>query len=76
MAKIAKGQIWQEVDPRFERHVRVLNVSADKEIAVIETVIRSENGWVHKPKSPKWSYAGIERFNGKRGGYELLAAAR
>ncbi len=68
-----KNQIWREVDPRYERHVRVLSVSADKEIIVIETVIRSSNGWVHKPKSPKWTYAGVERFNGKIGGYELIA---
>lgn len=73
MSEIKAGQIWLEVDPRKERHVRVLSISKDREIVVIQTVICSTNGWVRKPKSPAWTYAGVERFNSKRGGYELIA---
>ena len=37
--KVENGQIWQEVDPRHERHVRMLNVSADKEIVTADAIV-------------------------------------
>lgn len=67
--EIVAGQIWKEVDPRQERHVRVNAQS--KTWIKIETVIRVDGVWMTKPRTGKRS-ARRERFNGKRGGYALV----
>ncbi len=64
--EIRIGQIWREVDPRFERLVEIVEVTANAVRGIkIKTI--SVDG---KPrKSSTWVSKG--RFNGKRGGYEL-----
>lgn len=71
MTEIKVGQIWREVDPRLNRYVQVLVVgeSAIKSICVA-TIDISTNALGRK------NWASRERFNGKRGGYELHRDAR
>jgi hypothetical protein len=75
--QIKVGQIWREVDPRFDRYVRVLEVTDAQRGIMVRTVYRTGTG---APTSPhEWLFANRsraswcdrERFNGKRGGYEL-----
>jgi len=66
-------QIWQEVDPRFERKVRVEKILEDGRIGIL-TVERSENGWRPMDGS-RIRYADPNRFNGKRGNYKLVEEA-
>lgn len=69
--KIKVGQIWREVDPRFERYIRVRYVCTGGSAVAIETVIPcDECGWIIKPRSRR-NQAAIERFNSKCGGYVL-----
>lgn len=72
MADIKVGQIWIEVDPRFERYVRIKEIggSCDQSVA-IQTCVQDRSGeWVDAPRSRR-GWASIERFNGKRGNYAL-----
>lgn len=59
MTKPEAGETWREVDPRFTRHVKVLEVAEDK--ARVQTLGDS---------TTKGRWVKISRFNGKRGGYE------
>lgn len=68
------GEIWREVDPRFDRFVRIVSVSSSRS-ANIRTVIKDGDGWIDDPRGYA-STAHPRRFNGKRGGYELIAEAR
>lgn len=61
------GQLWKEVDPRFERIVEVVEVT-DAMMRGIKIKTVSVNG--QPRKSQTW--VSRERFNGKRGGYELV----
>lgn len=63
------GQIWQEVDPRFERFIRVELLTEDE--IFIQTVQKVDGEWKVKPRS-KATRAVEERFNGKRGGYRYV----
>lgn len=64
------GDIWKEVDPRAERYVRVISLSTPSgKYAFIRTC--DANG-VSGTRNPVRE-ARVERFNGKRGGYELWA---
>jgi hypothetical protein len=65
----AKGQIWKEVDPRFNRFVRVERVTLGGHVA-IRTVIRDAGSWISAPRSREL-LTKPERFNGKRGGFEF-----
>lgn len=72
---IEVGQIWREVDPRFERFVRVESVAGGSRRSVgVRTVVRftEHSGWGYAPRS-RLSYCDANRFNGKRGGYEPVA---
>lgn len=63
-------QVWREVDPRFHRLARILSVGKGRRSVQIRTVIKAGDDWVFTPHSrPTW--CDPERFNGKRGGYEL-----
>ncbi len=71
---IRVGQIWQEVDPRHPRHVRVIRI--DEQSARIMTVVMLGDGSKERPH--EWrliktssTRALLTRFNGKRGGYVL-----
>jgi hypothetical protein len=68
MATIMYGQIWREVDPRFTRYVRV---ESDGQRIGIRAVVKAGDRWVDAPRS-RLSYADRSRFDGRRGGYELL----
>ncbi|KQW19732.1 MULTISPECIES: hypothetical protein [Pseudomonas] len=59
---IEVGQTWREVDPRFERRVTVVGFC-------------EESGKVKIECAGKVTKAKRERFNGKRGGYELVTAS-
>ncbi len=58
---IEVGQTWREVDPRFDRRVKVVGFC-------------EESGKVKIEYGGKVTKAKRERFNGKRGGYELVTA--
>lgn len=67
------GDIWREVDPRCERFVRIESVgvvTTHSRSIGIRTVIRRESGWIAVPRT-RTSYARLDRFRGKRGGYAL-----
>lgn len=69
--KIEVGQIWLEVDPRFDRFVRVEEVGQRIQIKTVE---RASGGW----RADSWTRAGYAsplRFNGKRGGYKFVESA-
>lgn len=64
------GQIWQEVDLRFERFLRVIAI--ENSGAHIETVYRTyANDGVWHTTGRKGA-AKLSRFNGKRGGYRYV----
>lgn len=67
ITKPTDDQIWQEVDPRFERFVRIICVHSDGTVG-IETVEQCSVGWKRK-KGSRESWVKPERFNSKRGGY-------
>lgn len=71
VVELKTDQIWKEVDPRFERHVRIEGVRAGRRGVQIRSVARVGSGWMEVPRS-RVSYADHERFNGKRGGYEFV----
>lgn len=54
--EIEIGQKWREVDPRFTRIVEVVGFDADIKKVQIRGI--------------RYAWARLERFNGKRGGYE------
>lgn len=68
------GDIWQEVDPRMTRFVKVTKVWPD---SVFVMAVQHEGGaWVavRNPKTNRYAperNAQLKRFNGKRGGYAL-----
>lgn len=62
------GDIWKEVDPRQERFVRVESVGTGRRSVAIRTVIFAFHQWREAARS-RVSYADLERFNGRRGGY-------
>ncbi len=62
---VVAGQIWSEVDPRFDRKVLVIAVSS--KFVLIRNVTT-------KPGS-KGRWAKLDRFNGKCGGYILASEA-
>lgn len=65
-----KGQIWREVDPRFNRFIMVLDVQPGRRGVLVQTYECTNLGqWVPAPRSRK-AWCDIERFNGKRNGYE------
>jgi hypothetical protein len=55
---VAKGQIWKEVDNRFTRFVKVVDIIADGKRVVLENL-----------ETKRRTMADIKRFNGKHGGY-------
>lgn len=66
MQEIKVGQIWREVDPRGNRYVQVIEIAnwsvKSIKIAAIDLVTNALG---------RKNWASRERFNGKRGGYEL-----
>ena len=68
--KPEQQQIWREVDPRFERYIRVESVRPGRCGVSCRTVVLSEGKWIDARRS-RVSYCDPERFNGKRGGYEF-----
>lgn len=69
--EIRDGQIWREVDPRFERYVRIMRVGKFARRSIeIRTVKIVDGQWQIAPHS-RLTFCDLERFNGKRGGYEL-----
>lgn len=64
--EIKGGQIWREVDPQFNRYIQVIEVT-DGAVRPIKlaTIDLETNALGRK------TWASRERFNGKRGGYEL-----
>jgi hypothetical protein len=61
------GSRWQEVDPRCEGRIVEVVYGFD----VIERKVRIKN-----TATGRITWARISRFNGKRGGYRLLAPQR
>lgn len=60
------GQIWQEVDLRFERFVKIVDLSED------EIFIRTCDRLGSILPRSRVTKPSAERFNGKRGGYRLV----
>lgn len=70
----AVGQIWKEVDPRFEDEPRFIRVERTSSHAIhFRTVIHKEGMWIDAPRC-RASSGQRKRFNGKRGGYEFHAS--
>ena len=66
--RIVPGQIWREVDPRFDRLVRVQQVRKGRRGILVRTVIAAGNGtvsspfeWVIAPRS-RATWCDRERF--------------
>lgn len=73
---IAVGQIWREVDPRFDRYVQVESVCTmlgNTNIVGIRAVVPNDHGGWDYTLGARYSRANAIRFNGKRGNYELVA---
>ena len=70
---IKEGQIWREVDPRFYRFARVVHVLEEgrRSIAIRTVLETGAHHWEYSGSS-RLSWVNRERFNGKRGGYELV----
>lgn len=68
--EIEVGQVWQEVDPRFERLVEVIHSGFTNNAAagVYQIVQIRCHGRTTKAK--------LSRFTGKRGGYKLVNSLR
>ena len=66
---IEVGQIWREVDPRFDRFVRIEEVGPHQ--IGLRTMIHDGKRWIAAPRS-RAAVTSPTRFNGKRGGYELV----
>lgn len=66
MSDVKVGQIWKEVDPRFERYIEVIYI--DDVTQKVEIVSPAGSGGQAGRRTTK---ASIKRFNGKRGGYVL-----
>jgi hypothetical protein len=66
--EIELGQRWKEVDPRFERIVEVVGLDSESFDRQGGVMIRT----VGSRRIGTW--ARLSRFNGKRGGYELVEA--
>jgi len=74
----AAGEIWREVDPRFERHVKVVRVSGSRAalISVVPTEDGSGDGWRQSPMARRMTWALLSRFDGKHGGYAFVEFAK
>ena len=66
------GEIWREVDPRFERFLRIEAVGQHK--IGIRAVVRDGSRWISSARS-RAGDASPARFHGKRGGYEFVERA-
>ena len=64
------GDVWKEVDPRMERYVCVLELSASGYARLARCDANGEG------QSTRLTRAQLDRFNGKRGGYALHRRAR
>lgn len=62
------GQIWREVDPRFNRYIQILSEGFPR--VCIATIDIATNALGRKGS------AACSRFNGKSGGYELYRDAK
>lgn len=69
--EIKVGQIWREVDPRGNRYVQIIEIAKCSVKSIkIATIDLSTNAL------GRMNWASRERFNGKRGGYELHMDAK
>ena len=66
------GQHWQEWDNRFTRVVKVLEVENSR--VKIRTLVNIHNTSGRLLPTGRITWANIERFNGKSGGYYLLTS--
>ena len=62
---LACWQVWEEVDPRSSRQVVVVKIV--NEAGVNRAQIRCI-----KPMNGRFTWARVDRFNGKRGGYKFV----
>ena len=70
MSELKVGQIWREVDPRFNRYVEVLEIHKGE---IKSILICNVDPMTNQRGRKTWASKG--RFNGKRGGYELWRRA-
>lgn len=68
--KPKQGQIWVEMDPRFERYIRIESVGVGRRSVGFRTVVLLAGRWIDGPRS-RMSYVNPERFNAKRSGYAI-----
>lgn len=62
--EVAPGQIWVQMDSRFERYVQVLAVNASH-----VSVVTVDSETFVKTKGTRKSFPLLIRFSGKSGGY-------
>jgi hypothetical protein len=67
--EVKAGQIWREMDRRYDRHVKV--ISAISTQCLIRTVLKVDGKWVFTRLSRE-AWAARSRFKGRRGGYEFV----
>lgn len=67
---VKPGQIWREVDKRFNRYVLIVSIFEDGKRVVMHTV----NERTYEKAGPVVK-ASTGRFTGKHGGYELVKEA-
>lgn len=72
---IEKNQIWVEVDPRFSRHVMVLDVKDGRRGIAVRTCEMNASGEWTFPIRSRSAWCDRERFNRKRGGYAFIGVA-
>ncbi|RQR16171.1 hypothetical protein DF026_09885 [Burkholderia stagnalis] len=70
LSELKVGQIWREVDPRFNRHVEVMEIHKGE---IKSVLICNIDPMTNQRGRKTWASKG--RFNGKRGGYELWRRA-
>ncbi len=70
MTDFGIGDIWKEVDPRFERYVRVVAWNDDY---VRIRSCTADGRFLNRRHGPASRKAKLARFNGKHGGYAIYS---
>lgn len=73
----APGEIWRELEPRYIRYVEVLGEddSGERNKIVTRYFTEADGEQPELTAAAKATYAKKDRFNGKRKGYEFVAAS-
>jgi len=59
--RLKKGQVWREVDKRFDRYIEIVGFDQ-----------RSQRVMIKNMETGRFATARVNRFNGKSHGYEFI----